>query len=288
MKNSYILIFILLAFVSCERKIDTVLIDPSSQPSQLSKALNIQGRNVNGAIPTVGLNNGIQIINSASTASVTNGNSLYLPYVISINSSTQIKGVYFQIVGSDNYWDIPVVLSTSSNNYFSYVLDIPIPTNILNGNFKVVYYIYDTNGNISKAINMSVSILPTIDYCDSNGNSSFTTVSGKDGVAVRSYTFGNKEGWVYIDYDTYTVPDRMDIKYNGAWIESTGSKLKNNETPPIKLCNQVTSNDGFVGSEGTFKIYYDPKKSKRIDVYMSGCLSGGTSWEFRVRSCPVP
>lgn len=288
MKTIILCLLLSFLFFNCERRIDTIMIDPAAQPSALSRALEIVGKNITGSIPTTNQNFGIDIINAATSASVTTGNSLFLPYVLSINSSTQVKGVYLQIVGADNYWNIPVTMGTSSNSFYSYVLDVAIPLNILNGNFKIVYYIYDANGNISEPINMNVGILPTLNYCEQGSNQNLLGVAGSDGIAVRSYTFGDTEGWVYIDYDTYSVPDRMDVKYGGDWVASTGTILKNNEVPPIKLCSQVTGIDGFRGTSNTFKVYYDPKKSKRIDIYASGCLEGGTGWTFKIRDCPKP
>ncbi len=290
MKNFRLLIFglLLMLFNSCERKIDIVLINPATQASEFSRSLGISGSNVFGPIPTSTPNSGINIVTSASSASVTNGNSLFVPYVFTINTSTQISGIYLQIVGADNYWNIPITISSSSGSYYSYVLDIPIPTNILNGNFSIIYYLYDSKGGISVPIRMNAGIVSTVDYCGSNGTQNLSQVSGSDGITVRSYNFGDTAGWIYIDYNTYSVPDRLDVKYNGDWVASTGNVLKNNETPPIKLCSQVTSGDGFLGTSNTFKIYYDPKKGRRIDIYASGCLQSSTAWDFRVRACPQP
>jgi hypothetical protein len=102
----------------------------------------------------------------------------------------------------------------------------------------------------------------------------------------HSLTFGDKVGWITIDYDTYTVPDRIDVRYNNKWVASTGSVLSGN-SPPTKLCSSVTAGDGFIGAKGSFKIFYDGKVSKKLDIYVSGCLEGGTLWEFKVRECPT-
>lgn len=46
------------------------------------------------------------------------------------------------------------------------------------------------------------------------------------------------------------------------------------------------SGDGFLGQQNGFNIFYDPKISTKVDVYVSGCLDGGTKWEFEVIECP--
>ena len=129
------------------------------------------------------------------------------------------------------------------------------------------------------------NVIFPVDYCE-NGNQ-IGTISGRDGISVHTYSLGDTPGFVEIKFDTYIIPDRIDIRYNREWVRSTGKLLdKNTPSPPIKECDQVTSEEGFVGESGTFHMFYDPNISKKLDIYVSGCLGGGTVWEYSITDCP--
>ncbi len=52
------------------------------------------------------------------------------------------------------------------------------------------------------------------------------------------------------------------------------------------MCNCSSVLPGFVGKKGQLQFNYDPKKGKTITVVVSGCLNGGTSWEWTLRDAP--
>ena len=267
-------------------------IDPDSQPTELTEALQLTGKIKKGPMPTGKPDATFRIEKAQSSASVTNDNSLFVPFVYAIKPSQSLKGFYLQIKGSDVYWDIPYVAkparigATNENpEKNGFVIDIRIPKHILNGKFELLYQLYDNKGNVSEATSMKGELVSSVDYC-ANGGMTLGRVSGQDGITVRSYELGDKPGWVTIKYNTYIVKDRIDIRYAGEWIRSTGSLLAQNQTPPIGQCNNVTAAQGFVGQASEFNIYYDPQKGKRIDIYVSGCLDGGTQWVFEITDCP--
>ncbi|GHB88983.1 hypothetical protein [Persicitalea jodogahamensis] len=268
-------------------------IDPSTQPTQLTGALKTGGKLKSGGL-LAGVKDGSLLVEkSQPSASVTSDNSLFIPFVYGIDPAYKLRGFYLQVRGSDNYWDIPYRAANARTDGTNanperngFVLDIGIPAHILTGKFELIYQIYDDKGRVSQPITMSVEIVSAVDYCNAGGTS-LGSVSGQDGITVRSYELGDKPGWVTIGYDTYTVKDRIDIRYAGEWIASTGKLLAPNQVPPIGRCGTVTAADGFVGKRDSFRVFYDPKKGKRLDIYVSGCLDGGTQWVFALDGCPV-
>ncbi|MBU1819991.1 MAG: hypothetical protein KKG00_00580 [Bacteroidetes bacterium] len=285
--------FVLMAFIGCQ-SIDPTpdSIDPGTQPSDLTKALKINGKLKSGGL-LAGVNDpSFRIEKYQPSASVTSDNSLFVPFVYTIGSIQKLKGIYLQVEGADVYWDIPYQPSkarlgdvNANPERNGFVLDVGIPAHILAGNFRIFYQLYDDKGKASEPVPMQVGIVQPVDFC-ANGGTTLGLVKGQDGMTVRSYELGNKAGWVTIRYNTFTVKDRIDIQYAGEWVRSTGQLLEKGQTPPVGQCNNVSAANGFVGQKSELNVYYDPKKGKRIDIYVSGCLDGGTQWEFEVTDCP--
>lgn len=263
-----------------------------------SKALLIEGLNKKGTLPEENSSNIIDILYFQESASITKDNTLFIPFVFS--KDAQIKGIYLYVRGAENYWDIPVNVNPVGINrdnaspksrytesvmssYNTYVLSVGIPENILKGNFEIVYKLYDTFGNIGNSKSLRTEIVEPINFCLEG--QTLGRVEGQNGMTVRTYELGNSSGWVSVEYDTYSVRDRIDIRYGSEWIRSTGSLL-GNQAPPIKECSQASASDGFVGKRGVFNFFYDPEQSRRLDIYVSGCLGGGTQWWFNVQECP--
>jgi hypothetical protein len=97
---------------------------------------------------------------------------------------------------------------------------------------------------------------------------------------VRSFELGDNAGVACFSYDMYTVKDRLDIRYNGKWIASTGNLF--DEKTVLPDCDG--SSDGFVSGKGTLCFEYDPNVSRTVEVYISGCNSG-TEWQVN-STCP--
>jgi hypothetical protein len=250
-------------------------IDPVSQPNEFSRALIINGLNADGSSPKASNPSAIVIQSYQSSASVSNDNVLFIPFVF--ETSNSVAGVFIQVENADNYWMVPI----DQVNGNSYVANVGIPPHVYPGNVAIYYQIYDDQGNISERNVLPTSIVSAEDVCDGGTHG----VSGSDGLNARSYQLGNKPGTVRIEYETYSVPDRVDIRYNNEWVFSMGNLLSNtNPSPPIKQCSAVTSGDGFRGESGVYEFDFDPSISRKLDVYVSGCLDGGTAWNYSV-SC---
>jgi|GEM_PF-6486140 hypothetical protein len=281
MKSKWIWLgLLLLYFCSCEKEDHRELfikpLDPNVQKSELSRKLIITGTNKAGKMPETAASTQLRMNSLQNTASITNDNFLFIPFAFTTTQT--ITGMYLQIEGADNHWDVPIAPAGNKR----YVLNVGIPRNALNGTFNIIYRLYDALGNMSNTANMRASIVSPIEGCGV-GNK-FPRVEGSDGLTVRTYNIlSDQAGQIKITYETFTVKDRLDIRYNGVWVKSTGELLSNKAPqPPIKPCAEVVPGDGFVGESGTFVIDYDPKKGRKLDIYVSGCQQGDTRWYFDV------
>lgn len=249
-------------------------IDPSKDPSGFCRALQIQGENKGGNLPEQRAT-GFQITNAQSSALAAQGANLYIPFTFTATEA--IQGIYLQVENADNYWDIPVKGQVNSG---SYVFTVGIPRNVLAGKSKMKYNAYNAKRQTTNTITMDTEIALTRDACSEN----LYRESGSQGLTVRRLKLGDKAGEVLISYEMYSLPDRLDIQYNGEWVASTSPKiLGKEETPPPSVCFDGTI--GYVSNRGVLKVNYDPAKSKEIVIYMSGCF-GATAWDISVQ-CPA-
>ncbi len=267
---------VILGMDSCSKVVEIPLIDPVKDPSGFSQALNVVGTNNSGNIPT-STSCSFRLDYYQSQAVTTQDASLYVPF--SFTSKVEVKGIYLQVQGADNYWDIPIVSQVGGNN--SYIVEVIIPRFILNGTVPINFVAYGANGCTTNKVTMSTRIAPPVDICAS-GN--LYTESGSAGLTVKKLLLGNTAGEVEIYYNMYSVPDRLDIKYDGHWAATTNAtNLPDADSPPSSICYDGTS--GYVSGSKILKINYDPKRSREILVYMNGCYNGGTAWDISVK-CP--
>jgi len=281
------ILFLALFNTACNKeKVDTRKlvhqpIFPNDQPDELNSALVIYGEMKSGEMPNSLNPEKVNITVSVPSALITNDNFLFLPFAF--YAENNLKGIYLQVEGANNYWDAPIELVSPDDN--SFAIAIGIPPFIQDGNFVVSYKLYDIDNNVSGETSITVAIVPSENRCG-NGQG-FPRVEGEDGITVRTYDFGDKPGTVKISYYMYTQKDRMDIRYNGEWVGSTSSRLlEDGQAPPFKKCDEASPIEGFVSGGGSFSIPYDPEISREISIYLSGCLEGGTLWYFDV-TCPA-
>ena len=275
MKKIILFMFWGFLFFACE-PIDPRLpyeknIDPATDPSGFSRALRIEGSNESGDMP-INPSNTFSINQAQKEATVTKGATLYVPFTFT--SQTPIVGVFLQVVGADNFWKIPTKnVQTASGTY---IFSINIPKNILNGSASITYAAFDANGKTTNKIEMNTEVTSTQTVCVAGEP---FRASGSRGLYQKTLLLGNKAGVVTISYDMYTLPDRLDIRYNGQWVASTGRL-----GPPTKSRACFDGQEGYVPGTGTLKVQYDPAISKEIEIYMTGC-EGNTQWDLFV-SCP--
>jgi hypothetical protein len=226
----------------------------------LCKSLRVNGNNINGSMP-VGLGVGAPLVVSYPTAvEVSAGVLLFIPF--QINNPNQVCEVYLQVEGANNYWNTKLNLDPSSGQPYFQIL---IPKFVREGNFDLVFSIADCQGNVSPVYSTRTVVSPVAD-CN-------TAISGSVGITVRAFDMGDTPGLAGFNYQMYSIRDRLDIRYNGEWVASTGQLFNNNVIIPD--CN---TNDGFVSGTGTLSFQYSPRVSRFVEVYVSGCFSG-TAWD---------
>ncbi|MEM8585617.1 MAG: hypothetical protein AAGF87_15165 [Bacteroidota bacterium] len=277
-------IFVLL-YSSCNNdNIAIGSIDPIEDPSAFSRSLLINNAvNIEGDIPELESDFNFDILNAQQSATVSVNNFLFLPFIYNADNDTE--GLFLQIDGADNYWRISFESDTLEGRS-SRVVSVGIPENVKEGSSIINYKLFGAGGSSSGQMrSLFTEIEQPQSFC--MDGTTVGLVEGADGITNKTFKLGMDPGFISIDFNTFVVPDRVDIRYNGQWIRSTGSLLSNsNPQPPIKECSRVTPGDGFLGTQGTFNVFYDPGESDEITVYVSGCLDGGTAWEFEIRECP--
>ncbi len=277
--QSYLIAIALLLFVSsCNKDSGGVTeVDPSD-PDDVSRVLIIPGANsVDGQPPSPSSTPGTPTIsNNQTSASVVSGNTLYLPF--NFNSSNDgtggYAGCYVQVDGASSYFDIPEDNPTSSDGLV--VLPVGIPDNITEGEFCLSYCIYDADNRVSNVLSTCITI-GSLQECPAFN-------SGSSGLTIASYDLGDEAGIVEIEYDTYFIPDRIDVFYDNEWVGGSGSAISISDIPPVSQCNDGV--DGYVGERGEITFNYDPEVSRTVTIYMSGCLGNSTAWDLAV-SCPT-
>lgn len=256
--------FGVLCFSSCENEELTSLeygINPLIQKGLLCKSMRLDGKNIDGLMPS-GVGTGSPIVVSHPTAvEISAGVLLFIPY--RVNDTSRVCKIFLQVDGADNYWETSLNLDPSSRQPFFQIL---IPKFVQEGNFDLVFSVADCNGNVSRIYNTRTNVKPLAE-CNS-------TISGSVGITVRAFDLGSKAGTAKFLYDMYSIPDRLDIRYNGKWVASTGNLFNDNVLIPNCDGNQ----NGFVSGTGQLSFQYNPRISRFVEVYVSGCNSG-TLWD---------
>ena len=211
---------------------------------------------------------------SISSITVNSGGTIILPIIYEL--SNLVEFVYIQVIGADGQFYTVKPTLVQSTDGFGYI-SIKIPDNLSNGHFSIRYNIKDKSGIISNIVNTIVEVTDVVASCENNKK------SGSSGLTFTTLYIGNSSGKVAIEYNTYTVPDRIDIYQGEKWITGTGTN-PNSPIPP--MCNCSNPLPGFIGKRGVLQFNYDPKNGKNITIVVSGCLNSGTSWDWVLTESP--
>ncbi|HOZ82506.1 MAG TPA: hypothetical protein PLU85_05695 [Bacteroidia bacterium] len=237
------------------------------QKDMINKAMVVGsgGKLYEGPMPTA-TGGTIAITDKPNAVQVSAGVLLYFNYNTSNNAN--LCTFYVQIDSADSYWAAPIEFDTIAQRPYVRIL---IPNFVRNGDYKLKFAVGDCAGNVSTIANTDVSVTDPLGC-----GASF---SGNVGITALVANLGSKAGTATISYDMYSIPDRLDIRYDGQWIASTGTLLS-----PSGYPNCAISPDGFVSGSHSVTFNYDPGKSRLVEIYVSGCNSG-TAWQIEV-VCP--
>src|SRR5688572_30134822 len=88
------------------------------------------------------------------TVSYSSGGQVELPIYYTDNSGSGIDGIYFQIDGANQYFDVEINGATGSGTI---VLPITIPSNVQNGEFCITISIY-SNNQVSETFETCITV----------------------------------------------------------------------------------------------------------------------------------
>ena len=226
-----------------------------------------------GSLPAASTGSSIPTINFYQTsASTSSGYQLLFP--IQYTSNNGWRYIYLQIIGATNGYFIITNPGTSTNSG-TIAVPINIPGQVLNGTFTFQFSIVDANGLVSSYKQTTIVIKTALECVNANN-------SGNEGLTFTQIDLGSKAGSVTLSYDTYSVPDRVDIFQGNTWLGGTGVN-PGSLIPP--LCNCSSPLAGFVGRSSNITFNYNPSSGRIITIVVSGCLGGGTAWVWSL-SCP--
>ncbi len=208
--------------------------------------------------------------------SYSSGSQIFIPCNVVSPTQANIAGVYIQVKGGTTYFDVPINAGTA-NGLIS--LPIGLPSIVGPGNFILILKFYDVEGNVSATVEVNITVTTP-------SNCGVTKVSGGEGLTSNVFVIPKgQNGVIKISYETYTVPDKIDVYQNGVWIGGTGPFTERATLRKALNCNIATEIDGYKGEQGEFSFNYVPAAGNEIEVVVSGCEDGGTAWEYTF-SCP--
>jgi len=117
---------------------------------------------------------------------------------------------------------------------------------------------------------------PSIAECDVQ-----KAFEGDNREQTFTYILGNNSGLVFIEYNMFRVPDRMEVIFNGELVAETNDDFTGT---PFELLNKK----GFGAMEGvlTFNYLYDSKNLNELTIrIIPNQKVPTTKWEFKI-DCP--
>ena len=245
-------------------------VDPSDA-NALSKVIVFPSgtQNNSGNLPTTSSPT-VTIGNNPTVSMTSGGAQVFVP--IQYSGNTVISAVYVQVSGANSYFKVPVTGSTTSGTLY---VPVSLPANVTQGTFTLTIVLVGSNGTTvaSRTLNVPVNIKLPLNCGDG-------FVEGKAGITQTEHELNGKAGTVKISYDTFSLPDRIDVYLDGRWVAGTGSSIA--PPPPLSTCANPLA--GFVGKSGTFSFAVT-SGSKRVQTYVSGCTGSTTGWEYDL-NCP--
>jgi len=278
-KKITILVLVVSAVVlaRCYVETDGVSQVDITKPQLVQNSLRIpQSQRVRGELPQPC--DGYSGLQSILSIAVTAGNTVFLPILYTLPSG--IQKVFLQVDGAEGYIEAPIITcsATSTSENYGYI-SIGIPKNIDDGSFKIQYLVQEGLDCYSNLVATIINVNNDIKTCSN------ARASGNDGLTFTTVELGKVSGEVNIFYDTYTVPDRIDIYQGNEWITGFGEN-PHCPIPPLCYCRDATPEDGFYGKSGNFVFNFNALKGSTITVVVSGCLAGGTAWEWNLVKAP--
>ena len=282
MKN-YIWILLIVLFSckkgSVEMESADIGIDPVGNINALNRALQLKGHFEEGNFPTqtVGAPVQIKLVASQDTIEIGDETRAFIPLSIPDQGFLKLCGMNMKVVGASGYWNVATVNDSVSSDYF---VELTIPRMIKPGLIRVVFsakLCFNGQSIVTDTASVILNVRPPLP-CGSS-------IKGEAGLYIRKFDLGSKKGKVKLQFNTGTLGDRLDVKYNGAYVISTCSSLPSKGKYP--KCSDPAECFVITGlATRTYTFDYDPAKSRFIEVYVMGfCDLPKTRWDLNV-GCP--
>ncbi|RYD52202.1 MAG: hypothetical protein EOP52_08505 [Sphingobacteriales bacterium] len=243
-----------------------------SMPDSLTMVISFgDAKRQSGALPVTASTGTITISYDPSLTVSTGGSKTFLPIVF--QGSEAFTKVLLSVTGATKeYFVFDAPNAGTSGTFF---VPMTIPKSVTEGNFSLDVLLQNDKGDIvgSKRLTVPVKIKKPYE-CATGG----TSVSGSSGITQTLHALNGKAGDVSIAWNTYSIPDRIDVFVDGVWKAGTGSTI----APPPPLCPCSSPLPGFVGSSGTFTVPVTAD-NKAVEVYVSGCTGSGTAWDYNLK-----
>ncbi|MGM0563902.1 MAG: hypothetical protein ACQES2_06190 [Pseudomonadota bacterium] len=250
-------------------------IDPRDA-NALTEVLVVPGAStVPGSLPaTTSSPDAPRLTRSETDVAYSSGSQVQLPVDFETNGSV-LSEILFAVQGADSYFRLQLANAPESGTFS---LPINVPSNVANGQFCIDLKMIDANGRVSAEQQICISVISPL-ACNN------LKVSGGEGVTSTMIDMGGSVGNVKVDYETYTVKDKIDIFQNGQWVAGTGPNTSRTSIRTALDCSQATEALGYVGENSEFLFSYNPALGGDVEVVVSGCENSGTAWEYTA-SCP--
>lgn len=252
------------------------MVDPNNAPA-ISAAITVASatRTPGQAPAPSGLASQPTVTRSEESVAYSPGSNIVLPVDYSATNA-DITNVFVSVVGANDHFSAPL-----SNTGSSGVVTLPVtlPSNVQNGQFCVDVAFQDSNGLVGSPERVCITVSEQL-ACDTR------KVSGGEGVTSTIHQMGGNSGTVLVDYETFTVKDKIDVFQNGMWVAGTGPITDRNSIRTALDCSQATEAQGYVGRNDEFLFSYDTSLGGDVEVVVvSGCENNGTAWNYTA-SCP--
>jgi hypothetical protein len=189
----------------------------------------------------------ISITGYQKSIEVSAGGEIIIPfnYRFVTGQSYKYNEFNIKVVGADSAIKIRKSLTNLSQQGV-FLQKIKVPSRISIGDFRILVSVnlVRTDGKFYQSPSY------TIDVSVSEPKTCGEQVSGSEGLTFTNLTLGEVKGTASVAYNTYSVPDRIDVYYNNVWVSGT-SGTNPGPVPPQKDCYYVVSGDGFIGATGT-------------------------------------
>ena len=275
---------LLIVFFSCkkgsvEMESAEIGIDPVGNINSLNRALQLKGHFEEGTFPTqtVGAPVQIHLVAPQDTIEIGDETKAFIPVSIPDQGFLKLCGMHLKVAGASGYWKVAAVNDSVSSDYF---IEVTIPKFIRSGLVRVTLssqLCFNNQSIVTDTASVILNVRPPLP-CGSS-------INGEAGLYIRKFDLGPKKGKVKLLFNTGTIGDRLDVKYNGAYVISTCSSLPSKGKYP--KCSDPAECFVITGPETrTFTFDYDPAKSRFAEVYVMGyCDLPKTRWVLTA-GCP--